>query len=70
MTTDIENEIEKLLQEASRKLDEAASLAEENDGYFYWDGPAYGMGGSYYSKVYSNRWNSSNHGWMASSESC
>lgn len=70
MTTEFKNKIGELLQEASRNLDEAARLAEENGESFYWDGPAYGMGGFYRSEEYNKKWDESNHGWMASSESC
>lgn len=70
MTTEIKNKIDELLREASRNLDEAVRLADENGESFYWDGPAYGMGGSYRSEEYNKKWDESNHGWMASSQSC
>lgn len=70
MTTDIKTKIDQLLQEANLKLDEAARLAEENGEAFYWDGPTYGMGGSYRSEEYLKRWERSDYGWMASSQSC
>ena len=56
MANEIKNKIDELLREASRNLDEAARLAEENGERFYWDGPVYGMGGSYRSEEYNNRW--------------
>lgn len=53
---------------ASSALDEAIAFADEHGLSFYWDGPAYGMGGYYQGdekqRDYKHR------GWEPSSGSC
>jgi len=58
-----------ILAEADAKLAEAVRLADEAGVDFYWEGPEYGMGGSYSSEKTAEQWGAS-AGWLASSYSC
>lgn len=67
---EVEKKIADCLKVANKALQEAAQLGKEHGVSFYWDGPAYGMGGYF-------DWNSSNceyegdeAGWQSSSSSC
>lgn len=62
--------IQELLKEAEAKLQEAEQLARETEQGFYWDGPAYGMGGWFDPNVTTNEWGEETDGWRASSNSC
>lgn len=63
----------KIAQDA---LKEAARIADEAKVHFNWEGPSYGMGGSYEGDPddrYLEDWQDSddvNAGWSASSQSC
>lgn len=82
MNDEIEREatekISVLLNEAELKLSEAAEIADKAGIDFSWSGPAYGMGGSYWSKKeakedlqdsgYSRY--EDDEGWISSSSQC
>lgn len=65
-----QEKIDKLLETAKSALAEATAIAEANGLDFYWQGPAYGMGGNYTSEGAAEKWDQSNFGWQASSNSC
>lgn len=70
------------IAEAEKLLNEATIIADEHDIYVRWNGPAYGMGGSYtpksdldeYDDEYDdNSWcysGGSKGGWRSSSQGC
>lgn len=54
---------------------EAERIADEAGIWFRWDGPSYGMGGSYAGRgertdETDEEWEDSDAGWSASSQSC
>lgn len=53
-------------------LSEAEVIAEKSGVCFRFDGPTYGMGGSFdpAEKGQPNEWNDVQDGWFASSQSC
>ena len=53
---DASKKIADKLAEIQRLLNEAQQIADENGVSFSWDGPAFGMGGSYHPK---EDWNDS-----------
>ena len=60
-----------LLDAADAKLAEVVAFAREKEIQFYYDGPAYGMGGSFYPEKKKNgEWGEDSDGWQASSQSC
>ena len=65
-----------LLKEIDSKLQEAAAIADEAGVEFRWDGPEYGMGGSYTPKGWQESDGCSysdyedKDGWISSSSSC
>jgi hypothetical protein len=73
--------ISELLKQVDVKFEEIAKIAEEFGLFVYWDGPSYGMGGSYtpkseayeYKPEYAeDDWEPSDedYGWRSSSSSC
>ncbi len=59
-----------LVKAAEAKLDEAVAFATANNLSFHWNGPAYGMGGSFDPEETKDEWGEDTGGWMASSQSC
>ncbi len=62
--------LQALLDDADAKLAEAAAFAREKKIQFHYDGPAYGMGGSFYPEKDKDEWGEDSNGWQASSHSC
>ena len=72
-------EIAKKIGEARTLIAECESIADQSGVDFAWDGPGYGMGGSYTPRTLKDTvtdpddqdsWSASNEGWQASSQSC
>lgn len=68
-------EIAEYIRAARDALSMAEAVADKYSLEFYWEGPAYGMGGYYSGKSATtdddDGWNSSDEeGWQASSQSC
>lgn len=61
-----------LLKHAEEAISQAESIADEAGVDFYWDGPTYGMGGTYYpAKVVEEQgYRYIEEGWNSSSGSC
>lgn len=55
---------------ADHAFDEAIAFANEHKLSFYWEGPAYGMGGSYQGDTSEWDRRESENGWCPSSLSC
>ena len=62
--------VREALDAADAALKEAEKIAIATNQYFYWDGPTYGMGGSYYPEGHTDICGDENNGWQASSMSC
>lgn len=67
----VEAELKQLLLEAERALQKVEALSDKTGVGFYYDGPAYGMGGYYEPKPESvdstEDWDSSDsYGWQSS----
>lgn len=63
-------QLELLVSAAEAKLDEAVEFARANNLSFNWEGPAYGMGGSFDPEETKDEWGEDTNGWQASSQSC
>jgi hypothetical protein len=61
-------QIAKLIAEAEGLILQAESIADKNNLAFRYEGPTYGMGGTYIGGEPKYRWQE--HGWNASSGSC
>ena len=68
--TKADKEIQVKLQEAKKLLDEAAEIARKHNVWFHWDGPTYGMGGSFDPEYTEDDYGDETNGWRASSHSC
>lgn len=64
------NALEAMLKEADDKLKEAVAFAREKNIQFYYEGPSYGMGGSFYPEREEGKYGEVSNGWQASSQSC
>lgn len=70
-----EEEIKAKLSIAETAINMAEKIAEDNGLVFSWDGPTYGMGGTYYPAGYQDEYRDrpsteDELGWQASSHSC
>lgn len=63
--------ISKIIAEVEELISKAEQIAVENDVSFYWDGPTYGMGGSFDPEYVGkdDEWGEQQNGWHASSQS-
>lgn len=59
-----QEKIKTLLDEIGGLFAEAERLADEAGEQFYWDGPTYGMGGSYVPKSVADRENEETREWL------
>ena len=62
-------QIDDLVKEAHKKIQEAEKIADEHQETFSFD-LAYGMGGTYFPEGWDDSWDSSEEGWVSSSAMC
>lgn len=62
--------LDALLKEVDTKLTEATEFARSKGLSFHFEGPAYGMGGSFDPERGEDEWGEDTGGWLASSQSC